>query len=250
MRKLILLCAVFLILICSCTYIPTIPTHNFMIGERYAVIIPEKVHLLKRPSANAEPFEVERPEEFVIEGVECTIRTEKGDCPLDAKTSKDVFYRIRFEGGEEAFLRTFYIFGRGTSGYLLPLGPRREQNWKGEDTFEVRAGFDEMWDIAVRAVHDLGYTITQMRKEDGYLSTDTREEGNSRSRLAVWLSMDRFYARVEVDATSEYRSRTKDRTTGQEQVSPWYEGGKSYYQYQFMDRIRQRLWASYKEAKK
>lgn len=249
MRKLILLCAVFLILICSCTYIPTIRTHNFMIGERYAAIVPEKILFLKEPSADAETFEMEKPEEFIIEGVECTIRTEKGDCPYDSKNVNDVFYRVRLEEGEGAYLSALYIFSRKISGYLLPLGPEGEQSLGG-DTFEVKAGFDEMWDIVIRAVHDLGYTIVQMRKEDGYLSTHTREEGDNRSRLAIWLSMNGDYARVEVDATSEHRYRTKDRKTGEELVSSWYgEGKTNYYQYQLLDRIRQRLWESYKKAK-
>lgn len=251
--KSFLLSVAFLFILCSCTYIPT---HNFMIGERYAAIVPEKVLFFKGPSNSTEPFRMEKPEEFVIEGVECTIRTEKGDCPFDfnirsgmPNNACDVFYRVGLEEEGTAYLSALYIFSQKISGFLLPLGPKREQSW-GDDTFEVRAGFDEMWDIVIRAVHDLGYTIAQVRKEDGYLSTHTQDEGEFRSRMAIWLTMNGDYARVEVDATSEQRYRTKDKITGEVHVS-WYGGGKSrYYQYQFLDKIRQRLWASYKEAKK
>lgn len=245
MRRLLLLSAVFLILLCSCTL-----THDFMVGERYAAVEPKRVLLFKGPSFDSEAFLMELPREFVIEGVECPKRATEG-CPYELKgtTPKyldDIFYRIKLDE-ETAYLSSRYIFNSKFSGALIALGPRKTKRFGEENAFEIKAGFDEMWETAIRTAHEYGYTISQIKKADGYLSTHTKSDGKDRSRVSIWVSTKGDLARVEVNATSESKIRIK--VDGQDR-SYWESDGMWFFiERGLLEDIREKWWASYKEAK-
>lgn len=241
MKRLLLLSTVFLILLSSCAL-----THDFMVGERYAADEPKKVLLFRGPSFDSEALLVELPREFAIEGVECPKRaTEKG-CPYELKGTtpkylEDIFYRVRLDE-ETAYLSSRYIFDSKFSGALIALGPRKTKRFGEENAFEVKAGFDKMWETVIKTVHEYGYTISQLKKAEGYISTHTKSDGKDRSRLSIWVSTKGDLTRVEINATSESKIRIK---VDSQDRSYWERDGMWFFiERGILEEIREKLWLS------
>jgi hypothetical protein len=52
------------------------------------------------------------------------------------------------------------------------------------------ADYDRVWGAAIDTLDELGFVIVQMRKSDGYISTDKRERDNKRVKLSLRFFKD------------------------------------------------------------
>lgn len=237
MKRIILLIA-FLLTIAGCTV-----THKIMIGERFAVVVPERVAFCYEPSLDSKFFVMDRPEKFVIEGVECGMFAEgkKDDqCVFDLdeyrypRNADVLFYKTRLESGKTGYLHSNYFFDHRFSRFLLPLGPKDQLGYfaRRANNFEVKTDYDTMWRVVVDSIDDLGYVSAQMKKEDGYIETYIKNDGDTRSKLSARVSRQDEYILVIVNANSENLLKTKEHKL-------WYDNGQSgIYAERLLDKIR------------
>ncbi|MBI5644103.1 MAG: hypothetical protein HY954_11595 [Deltaproteobacteria bacterium] len=247
MKKIILLLA-FLLISAGCTV-----THKFMIGERFAVVVPERVAFCYEPSLDSKLFVPDRPEEFVIDGVECGMLTEgkKDDqCIFDLdeynypRNADFLFYKTKLESGKIGYLHSNYFFDHRFSRYLLPLGPQDQLRYfaRRDDTFEVKTDYDTMWRVIVDSIDELGYVSAQMKKEDGYIETYIKNDGDTRSKLSARVSRLDEYMLVFVNARSENLLKTKE-------YKLWYDNAqRSIYVQRLLDKIRLKFFVLHRSA--
>lgn len=215
-------------------------THNDLIGERYTAVVLEKVAFFDGPSLESKAFFLDRPEEFVIEEVECGEGKKDVICPYerdefgDPKNFDKIFYKVKFESGKTGYLHAAYIFYSQLSKYLLsPLGYMYFGN-----TFEIKTDYNTMWQVVINSIDDLGYVIAQMRKEEGYIATQLKDMRTYRSKLSVWISKKGDYIEVTVKAKSEQLEENK---SDKRDIPYWRETSGSLYQKNFLDEVRKRF---------
>lgn len=237
MKRIILLIA-FLLTTAGCTV-----THKFMIGEQFAVVVPKKVAFCYEPSLNGKFFVPDRPEKFVIEGVECGMFAEEktdDQCIFDLnednypRNADVLFYKTRLESGKTGYLHSNYFFDYRFSRFLLPLGPKDHLRYftGRANNFEIKADYDTMWRVVVDSIDELGYVSSQMKKEDGYIETYMKNDGDTRSKLSARVSKQGEYTLVIVKAKSENLLKTKE-------YNRWYDNGqKGEYVLKLLDKIR------------
>lgn len=234
MKKIILL-IVFLLTTAGCTV-----THKMMIDERFALVVPEKVAFSKNPSADSETFFAIKPVRFLIEGVECGHGKKDGECIVDLdenkrlKNAKTLFYRIKLENGESGYIAGNYFFDPDFLRYFIDIGPKYQIGYAARvaNYFEVKTSYKTMWWVVVDSIDELGYVLAQMKKEDGYMSTHIKNDGDARSKLSVWFSRHGEYVEVIVDARSESLMKTQ-------KYNRWeYDGQALHYEQRLLDKIR------------
>jgi hypothetical protein len=106
-------------------------------------------------------------------------------------------YRFRFK--KKLFLAVILML-IGGAGCNLVLGipdyiPNEPQYY--------RADFDRVWNAAIYTLDDLGYVIIQMRKEDGYISTDIKDHGRWRNKIRIRLSSENNLVKVTINGYYE-----------------------------------------------
>ncbi|MBI4950020.1 MAG: hypothetical protein HY955_07750 [Deltaproteobacteria bacterium] len=234
MKRIILLIA-FLLTIAGCTV-----THKMMIGEKFALVVPEKIAFSKNPSADSETFFVMKPVRFVIEGVECGQGKKDGECILDLdendrlKDAKTIFYKIKLENCESGYVVGDYFFDPDFLKYFIDIGPRYQIGYFARQTnyFEVKTSYDRMWRVVRDSIDELGYVLAQMNKEDGYMSTNIKNDGDTRSKLTVWLTKEDEYIEVIVKARSESLFKTP-------QYKRWEPDAQAFqYKQRLLDKIK------------
>jgi len=88
--KRIMLLMVFLLMAVGCTH-----THKFMIGERFAAVVPEKIIFTVEPTMESQAFVALKPMEFKIEDTECGQDKKDGECILELDDKKNL---TRYDG--------------------------------------------------------------------------------------------------------------------------------------------------------
>lgn len=247
MKKLIL-SIVLLLISTGCTV-----TQKFMIGERFAVVVPERVAFCYEPSLGSKFFVPERPEEFIVEGVECGMFAEEkkdDQCLLDLdeydypRNADILFYKIRLESGKTGYLHSNYFFNSRFSRYLLPLGPKDQLGYiaRRANSFEVKTDYDTMWRVVVDSIDELGYVMAKMNKEDGYMSTNMKNDGDTRNKLSARISRQGEYIEIIVNAKSENLMKTK-------KYNRWYDNGQwGIYAERLLDKIRLKFFVLHRSA--
>ncbi|MBI2412479.1 MAG: outer membrane protein assembly factor BamC [Deltaproteobacteria bacterium] len=236
MKKIILLAILLLISTgCSITV-----THKMMVGEEFALIVPEKIAFSKTPSADGETFFAWKPVSFVIEGVECGQGKKDGECILDLdenkrlKDVKTVFYKIKLENCIPGYIAGDYFFDPDSLKYFIDIGPKYQIGYAARQTnyFDVKTSYDRMWRVVRNSIDELGYVMSQMDKEDGYMTTNIKNDGDTRSKLSVWLSKHGEYIEVTVGARSEHLFKTQ-------QYKRWEPDGWAFqYKERLLDKIK------------
>ncbi|MBI2412477.1 MAG: hypothetical protein HYV24_04630 [Deltaproteobacteria bacterium] len=234
MKKIILL-MVFLLTTAGCTV-----THKIMIGERFAAVVPEKVLFIKEPATDGKGFVALKPVLFEIEGVECGQGKKDVECILELdekqnlKDADTIFYKIKIERKDTGYITADYFFDHRFSRYLLPLGPKNQIGYfaRAATAFDIKTDYDTMWRVVVDSIDELGYVSAQMKKEDGYIETYIKNDGDTRSKLSARVSRQDEYMLVIVNANSENLLKTKEHKL-------WYDNGQSgIYAERLLDKIR------------
>jgi len=236
----IILIMVLLFVATGCTV-----THKIMIGERFAAVVPEKIIFTIEPSMDSQAFVALKPVEFKIEGAECGQDKKDGECLLEVDEKKNLknadtlFYKVKLEHGATGYIIGSYFFDPKLSRYLLPLGPKDQLAYvaRRATAFDIKTDYDTMWRVVVDSIDELGYVSAQMKKEDGYIETYTKNDGDTRSKLSARVSKVGEYMLVIVNANSENLLKTKE-------YNSWYDNGQwGGYALKLLDKIRWKFFA-------
>lgn len=216
-------------------------THKFMIGERFAAVVPEKIIFTVEPSMESQAFVALKPMEFQIEDTECgQDRKKDGECILELDEKKNLknadtlFYKVKLANGATGYIIGSYFFDTKLSRYLLPLGPKDQLAYvvRRATAFDIKTDYDTMWRVVVDSIDELGYVSSQMKKEDGYIETYIKNDGDTRSKLSARISRHDEYIGVVVNARSENLFKTKE-------DKRWYDNGQwGEYALKLLDKIR------------
>lgn len=233
--RIYILSLVFLLTTAGCTV-----THKIMIGERFAAVVPEKIIFTIEPSMDSQAFVALKPVEFKIEGVECGRDKKNGECLLELDEKKNLknadtlFYKVKLANGATGYIIGSYFFDPKLSRYLLPLGPKDQLAYvaRRATAFDIKTDYDTMWQVVVDSIDELGYVSAQMNKEDGYIETYIKNDGDTRSKLSARISRHDEYIGIIVNASSENLLKTKE-------YNRWYDNGRwGEYALKLLDKIR------------
>lgn len=173
------------------------------VGERIKILEPDKVAIHKRPSFDSETFRLEKQEDFVVERLVCV--NEQFSCNYWLIEKKpfgrsSLFFKVKFDSGEEGYINFDYFYS--SKKYLQNARIVEIVN-----QVEVAAGYNSVWSAALDTLDEYGYVVRQMSKEDGYISTDKKDVGDSRDKIAI-----RFFRkddRVTVKVTPYFERRER-----------------------------------------